>query len=164
MGAALGTGDKRARNIDLNIVPFIDLMSCMTAFLLVTAVWVNTANIHTHAAGKNRDGLDPDTPDPKLSVLVEKDTVWVGVSRLDDYTKIARDGTEWSKLETALREQKKSAYFEKTGEIEVAAASSSQNPVSYSNLITAMDIAEKPGFDDVRLTEPLSLSAYPHAM
>jgi len=164
MGAALGTGDKRGRNVELNIVPFIDLMSCLTAFLLVTAVWVNTANIHTHTAGKNRDGLEPDTPDPKLSVLVEHDTVWVGVSRLNDYTQIKRDGTEWTQLEAALRVQKSSTYFEKTGEIEVAAASSTQSPVAYSNLITAMDIAEKAGFDDVRLTEPLSLSAYPHAM
>ena len=46
MGAALGTGDKKSVNVDLNIVPFIDLMSCLTAFLLVTAVWVNIAQIN----------------------------------------------------------------------------------------------------------------------
>jgi biopolymer transport protein ExbD len=45
MGQALGTGDKKSVNLDLNIVPFIDLMSCLTAFLLVTAVWVNIAQL-----------------------------------------------------------------------------------------------------------------------
>jgi biopolymer transport protein ExbD len=47
MGAAVGTGDgKKSVNVELNIVPFIDLMSCLTAFRLVTAVWVNIAQIN----------------------------------------------------------------------------------------------------------------------
>ena len=51
MGAAVGTGDgKKSVNVDLNIVPFIDLMSCLTAFLLVTAVWVNIAQINSRRA------------------------------------------------------------------------------------------------------------------
>ena len=49
MGAAIGTGDKKSVNVELNIVPFIDLMSCLTAFLLVTAVWVNIAQINNHS-------------------------------------------------------------------------------------------------------------------
>ena len=162
MGATLGTADKRARNVDLNIVPFIDMMSCITAFLLVTAVWVNTAQIPTHTAGRNRDGLEPESNDPKLSVLVEQGDIWVGVSPLGDFTQIKRDGSEWSKLEASLRDQKKSAYFTNTGTIEVAALSTSQNPVPYGSLVTAMDIAEKAGFDDVKLTEPNGLSAQPH--
>jgi hypothetical protein len=33
MGAAIDTGggDKKSVNVDLNIVPYIDLMSCLTA-------------------------------------------------------------------------------------------------------------------------------------
>ena len=45
MGAAVGTDDKRSVNVELNVIPFIDLMSCLTAFLLVTAVWTNLAQI-----------------------------------------------------------------------------------------------------------------------
>jgi len=55
MGASLGTGDgKKSLNVELNIVPFIDLMSCLTAFLLVTAVWVNIAQINIQPKGKTR--------------------------------------------------------------------------------------------------------------
>ena len=43
------TGGGKSRNVELNIVPFIDLMSCLTAFLLVTAVWVNTARLERRA-------------------------------------------------------------------------------------------------------------------
>ena len=43
MGAAVGTDDKKSVNVDVNIVPFIDLLSCLTAFLLVTAAWTKIA-------------------------------------------------------------------------------------------------------------------------
>ena len=51
MAASIGTGDKKSVNVELNIVPFIDLMSCLTAFLLVTAVWVNIAQINIQPKG-----------------------------------------------------------------------------------------------------------------
>ena len=51
MGADLDTGKKGSRNVNLNIVPFIDLMSCLTAFLLVTAVWSNLSQIDIEAKG-----------------------------------------------------------------------------------------------------------------
>ena len=57
MGAAIGAGgdSKHDVNVELNIVPFIDLMSCLTAFLLVAAVWVNIAQINIQPKGKTRD-------------------------------------------------------------------------------------------------------------
>src|ERR1043165_2150847 len=92
MGQALGTQDKKSVNIDLNIVPFIDVMSCLTAFLLVTAVWISIARLETKPAGRaaGRAGLEGDWAGPKLSVLVEPDDIWVGVSRLNEFQKIPR--------------------------------------------------------------------------
>ena len=76
MGAVLGTGSKKSANIEINIIPFVDVMSCLTAFLLVSAVWVNTAHLKNEAAGK---GQTPtvDTPHPKLAVLIEWDQMLV---------------------------------------------------------------------------------------
>ena len=69
-------------NVELNIVPFIDLMSCLTAFLLVTAAWVNTAALDVRPQGKARDGKPCDTDEcVYLSVLVEPEAIWVGQSR-----------------------------------------------------------------------------------
>jgi biopolymer transport protein ExbD len=58
MGAAVGTDAKGSVNVELNIVPFIDLMSCLTAFLLVTAVWVNIAQINIQPKGKTTTVTD----------------------------------------------------------------------------------------------------------
>src|SRR5450432_2919474 len=113
MAASLGTGNKKSVNVELNIVPFIDLMSCLTAFLLVTAVWVNIAELHPKPAGRARTGIEDVQPDPKLSVLLEADDIWVGVSRIDEFQRIPNvaGGYDWVKFEATLRDQKASALF-----------------------------------------------------
>lgn len=166
MGAAIGTDDGggRSRNVELNIIPFIDLMSCLTAFLLVTAVWVNISQLDVKAAGKARDQVTPEGDEPKLSVLIEHDEIWIGVSRLEDYTRIPKtdSGYDWAKLEQALKDQKQSSWFVDTTEIQVAAESTKTEPVSYQQIVLAMDTAVKAGFRDVRLSDPDALYARPH--
>ncbi|HEY0193197.1 MAG TPA: biopolymer transporter ExbD [Kofleriaceae bacterium] len=166
MGASLGTGDKKSVNVELNIVPFIDLMSCLTAFLLVTAVWVNIAQLEIRPAGRAHEGvlcIDSECDKPKLSVLLDPDEIWVGVSRVNEFTKIPRTaaGYDWTKLEEVLRQQKQSPYFATETAIEVAAESSGAHPVEYQSLIATMDVALKSGFADVGLTDARGLSAYP---
>ena len=166
MAGSVGTGDKKSVNVDLNIVPFIDLMSCLTAFLLVTATWINIARIDIQPAGLARDGaecLTGDCDDPRLSVLIDADEIWIGVSRVNDFQKIPRTdaGYDWAQLEAALKQQKSSAFFEHKIAIEIAADSSPTHPVTYQALIAAMDIAVKTGFRDVGLTDPQGLSARP---
>lgn len=88
MGAAVGTGGGKGDvNVELNIVPFIDLMSCLTAFLLVTAVWVNIAQINIQPKGKNRDttNVQTDEENVTLSVLVQSERIWVGLSRVNEF-------------------------------------------------------------------------------
>jgi biopolymer transport protein ExbD len=166
MGAAVGTGDgKGSVNVELNIVPFIDLMSCLTAFLLVTAVWVNIAQINISPKGKNRDTqqVQQDDEHVTLSVLVQSDRIWVGLSRVNEFQEIPKKGEEhdWEKLETTLKEHKSSAFFADRSDIEVAAESTSQSPVDYQSVIHAMDLAVKTGFIDVGLTDPAGLAARP---
>src|ERR1041384_6396333 len=49
MGVSLpGGGGKRTLDFDLNLVPFIDLLSCCISFLLITAAWNQLARIETN--------------------------------------------------------------------------------------------------------------------
>jgi biopolymer transport protein ExbD len=50
-------GKKRATNSDINMIPFIDLLMCTIAFLLITAVWVTNSRL-------NADAQVPGPPDP----------------------------------------------------------------------------------------------------
>src|ERR1044071_9184084 len=129
MGAAVGTGDgKKSVNVELNIVPFIDLMSCLTAFLLVTAVWVNIAQINIQPKGKNRDTANVQQDEEKvtLSILVQSDKIWVGLSRVaDGFQTISKKGDDqdWEKFESTLKEHKASAFFNDRTDIEIAGES-----------------------------------------
>ena len=163
MGAALGSDDPKSRNVELNIIPFIDLLSCLTAFLLVTAVWVNVSQLDVEVAGAARDVVIPPGEDPELSVLVEASGIWVGVSRVNEHEHIPRTeaGHDWARLEASLRGHKGSALFVARSRVEVAAGSTASEPVAYETLIAAMDVAVKAGFGDVKFTDPRGLSAQP---
>jgi biopolymer transport protein ExbD len=166
MGAAVGAGGGKGDvNVELNIVPFIDLMSCLTAFLLVTAVWVNIAQINIQPKGKNRDtaNVQQDDEHVTLSILVQSERIWVGLSRVNEFQEIPKKGEDhdWDKFETTLKEHKASAFFADRSDIEIAGESTSQAPVEYKNVIHAMDLAVKVGFIDVGLTDPAGLAARP---
>ena len=165
MGAAVGT-DSKGVNVELNIVPFIDLMSCLTAFLLVAAVWVNIAQINIQPKGKTRDtsNVQEDNETVILSVLVQADKIWVGLSRVNEFQdipKLASGEHDWDKFETTIKQHKTSAFFSDRADIEVAAESTIQSPVKYQDVIRAMDVAVKVGFLDVGLSDPAGLAARP---
>ncbi len=158
----ISTGNGKDLNVELNIVPFIDLMSCLTAFLLVTAVWVNVAQLEIQPRGRGRDG-HPGGDAVQLSVLVEPEDIWIGVSRLNEFQRIPRtaSGHDWTRVESTLREHKASAFFSDRLDIEIAGGGSPGHPVAYQSIVLAMDVATKVGFSDVGLTDPRGLSAQP---
>ncbi|HUU00389.1 MAG TPA: biopolymer transporter ExbD [Myxococcota bacterium] len=50
-GGRSGSG-KKALNVDLNLVPFIDLLTCLICFLLMAAVWVQIGKISVTQSGQ----------------------------------------------------------------------------------------------------------------
>jgi biopolymer transport protein ExbD len=167
MSGSIGPSNKKSVNVELNIVPFIDLMSCLTAFLLVTAVWVNIAQINIQPKGKTRDQaqVQQDDEHVTLSVLVQSDRIWVGLSRVNEFQDIPKkaEDQDWEKFEATLKEHKTSAFFTnpERNDLEIAAESTPAAPVKYQDIIHAMDIAVKVGFTDVGLSDPQGLAARP---
>jgi len=164
--ATFDTGKRKSVNVELNIVPFIDLMSCLTAFLLVTAAWVNTASLNIRPQGKNRDGgKDCDQGDCMyLSVLVEPEAIWIGQSRTNELDRIpaTASGPDFDKLGERLRELRKLPYWADHDAIEVAVESTTARPMRYQAMVGAMDTALAAGFRDVGITDPNGLTTRPH--
>ena len=157
-----GEGDDGKRSVDvhLNIIPFIDLMTVLTAFLLVTAVWTNLAQISIKPKGIGRDSekmLDEEPP-ANISLLLTKEDIWVGVSGLQgDRRQIKNLGEsqyDWPGVEEVLVEYKEDARFLRRQDIELAA----EDEVSYESIIAGMDSAIASGFKDVGFVDPQSLS------
>lgn len=152
MGASLGSDTRGSLNVELNIVPFIDLMSCLTAFLLVTAVWVNISSLSNEGVGRGRDGFAPDEEKPRLAILIEHDQIVVSSYPSGEARTVAPG--DWVRLEGALREFKTSRDLPA---VEVAATSSDAHPIAYQQLVAAMDTAVRVGYPRVGVTDPQSL-------
>lgn len=47
-----GGGGKKQLNVELNLVPFIDLLTCLICFLLMAAVWIQIGKISVTQSGQ----------------------------------------------------------------------------------------------------------------
>lgn len=77
MGAQAGVPSpargRRALDASLNLVPFIDLLSCCIAFLLITAVWSSVARIDVATTGAASTAEDGPPPPPSWTLYVARD-------------------------------------------------------------------------------------------
>jgi biopolymer transport protein ExbD len=152
-----GGGGRKSVDAHIELVPFIDMMSCMVAFLLITAVWTDLAQLNVRPKGVGRDAEQqmPTEPPINISVLVATDSHWIGLTT-GDRRQIKKLGEEydWPGLEAALTEYKASGIFSNRKDIEIAG----EDKVTYQALVSTMDSAIAKGFDDVGYVDPQSLS------
>lgn len=75
-----GGSGGRERNIELNLVPVIDLMSVLITFLLITAVWTQVSMIQIGSSlyGKKSDTQPNPTPPPMADVVLKVDVKEIG--------------------------------------------------------------------------------------
>src|SRR5580692_2898144 len=90
-----GKGKKKALDAVINVVPFIDLLSCCLAFLLITAVWTQVSKLQVAQAANN--STQPEPPRETLQItlqITEKGyaiTIGIGGSTID----IPRHGSDY---------------------------------------------------------------------
>src|SRR5690242_6636991 len=88
----LGEGKERRKSVDgeLNLVPYIDLLTCMVAFLLITAVWSQLARLSVAQKGQ---GEQVETSVDRLRIAVAVHDDGFNVIVKDDQKPIRlRDG------------------------------------------------------------------------
>jgi biopolymer transport protein TolR len=157
-GGGGSKGGRKSVDVDINLVPFIDMMSVLVAFLLLTAVWTNLAQINIKPGGFTKDPSDQKPPEDliNLSVLVAQDGIWIGHTKgQPQHIDKVGEAYNWDALAERLQFYKKeSGLFTDRDDIEVAA----EDRVNYQSIITAMDTAVKKDFKGLRYVDPSSLS------
>lgn len=154
-----GKGGRKPVDIDMNLVPFIDMMSVLVAFLLLTAVWTNLAQINIKPGGLGHDTetLPPPQPPINLSILVAEDGDWIGITtgqprKID---KLPDGSYDYDALGEALKYYKnESGIFNERDDVEIAA----EDKVDYQAVISTMDTAVANQFKGIRYVDPSSLS------
>ncbi|MDB4932978.1 MAG: Biopolymer transport protein [Myxococcaceae bacterium] len=96
------SGGRRQVDSPINMIPMIDLLASMIAFLLMTAVWVEVGAVRaTQPVSRPADAPAVD-PAPHLTLMVSTDAVRVGETAADAATLAGRAGRV-RRLSEALR-------------------------------------------------------------
>src|SRR5688572_4857794 len=149
-GPAPTKAGKKPLDAAINLVPFIDLLSCCISFLLITAVWTQLARMNVTQKGQGAAGSEQEQTEQKvqLTLFVNKDGY--------DFTKSTGENTniplkgeeyDYAKLADVLKDTKQ-AYPDKE-DIQVK----SDDAVIYNKLIHTMDIIISAKFPTVSLSD-----------
>src|SRR3712207_6736420 len=128
-----GKSGKKSVNADLNLVPYIDLLTCMVAFLLITAVWTQLARLQAQQKGQGQAGEEtPPEMQTKIVVVVNQEGFNLVVGQ--DQTPIPKKGTDYDfeTLSQALKKAK-DAHPDKN-DVQVA----SEDQIKFDDLIRTM--------------------------
>lgn len=144
-------GSGRRTSLELNLVPFIDLMSVLITFLLITAVWTQVSMIQigssllSKKSGEQTAPLTPDM-DKVLRIDIRQDGYFVTVGT--DQQLIPRKGQDFDRDSLMeLLKKAKLMFPEK-----VDAFVSMDDTLAFDNLINGMDTILKSGFPKIQVS------------
>jgi biopolymer transport protein ExbD len=151
----LGHGERRRVDHDLPLVPFIDFLLCLVAFLLVTAIWSQQARLPADARVPGTDGAKPERA-PELHVSVESDGFllrWREGDTLVDSVRVARkplverDGTiRYPELGRAARDQwtRRGAHRAAGDPTQDRAVLHTPNSLAFAEVTAVLDALQAP--------------------
>ncbi|OFZ11621.1 MAG: tolR protein [Bdellovibrionales bacterium RBG_16_40_8] len=140
----------RGSNMDVNIIPFIDLMSVLVIFLLITAVWTQVSMIQIGSSiyGK-RTSDEKIEPPPRAEIPFRLDIKANGykivVGRQEIVIAKVNDEYDGKKLESELNKIKE-IYPDK-----MDCVVTMSDDLAYFNLIGGMDALLQSGFPQISI-------------
>ena len=155
MGVSVDTGGGgrgKSQNFDLNLVPFIDLLSVCITFLIATAVWTQITALQVDQAISDPNATPPETPPdkppvPPMTLHIRADGIWMGRS-LDkgvNYAKV-EDTYDWAKVRTDLETDRTSfpeAQYPEADQVVIV----TDDGVHYEHMIAALDLTRELKYD-----------------
>jgi biopolymer transport protein ExbD len=143
-----GKGAKKSVSADLNLVPYIDLLTCMVAFLLITAVWTQLARLSAQQKGQGQAGEEtPPEMQTKIIVVVNQEGFNLVVGQ--DQTPIPKRGADYDFEKLAAELKKAKDTHPDKNDVQVA----SEDQIVFDTLIRTMDTALSSRFADISLID-----------
>ncbi len=144
-------GSGRSTNTELNLVPFIDLMSVLITFLLITAVWsqVSMIQIGSSIYGKqtSQDATPP--PPPVADIPLRLDVKGSGFRLIvgKDHFEFVKQGGEYNVPALLDRLKKVKETYPTKGDAVITV----DDEIAYEFLILGMDTLLQGGFSSVSI-------------
>ncbi len=145
-----GKGGKKPLDAAINLVPFIDLLSCCISFLLITAVWTQLARMDVQQKGQGAAGSidENNQPQVQLTLYIDKDGYTFSKST-GESTAIPMKGDDYDYARLGEVLAKAKTDHPDKGDVTVK----SDDAVIYNRIIHTMDVAVGAGFKDIGLQD-----------
>ena len=149
-----GKGGKKPLDAAINLVPFIDLLSCCISFLLITAVWTQLARMDVTQKGQGAAGSTDEKPPEaqiQLTLYINQDGYTFATST-GESTPIPKKGEEYdyAKLADTLKGIRSNPQVP-ADKRDIAVKS--DDKIVYKNIIATMDVVISAGFPDIGLSD-----------
>lgn len=155
MGAVAAPGGrssgKKSLNVELNLVPFIDLLTCLICFLLMAAVWVQIGKISVTQSGQGAP--TEQTPEERerlnlvLAITPQGFLITGNGQTLEGGDILKKDNQyDFERLGTKLKEIH--GLFPDKSDIVVM----SEDSINYQDLINTMDVCLANEFPNISVS------------
>jgi biopolymer transport protein ExbD len=141
-------GKKKALDAELNLVPFIDLLSCCISFLLITAVWTQISGLQVASTGSPPENLPPketQTIDVKLELGQTGYALTMAGARIEIPKINGKDGPQYDQKTLTEKLKTLKASLPEQQVITVQP----EDTVAYEDLVNAVDTAVGSNLRDV---------------
>lgn len=130
-----GKGGRKSVDQNINMVPFIDLLVSLIAFLLMTAVWVQSGTLEAQqpAGAPTADSQPQQEPQEQLKIFIKAGEIAIGMSQADQQS-IANGPQQWDQLRAKLREKRSANRQQREVWLQP------EPVVNYNTIIRVMDI------------------------
>lgn len=144
-------GKKKSLDAVINLVPFIDLLSSLIAFLLMTAVWTQIATIQVGQQGNNQPNQQEKPEDkPKMTITVTEKGFMLQVGA--DQAAVEKAGNDYNFEELNKKLADAKANLPELEDVTVQA----EDGVVYDVLVRVIDMCLGNRMTNVMLTSPTS--------
>ena len=146
MAKKVGLGSKKELNADLNLTPFIDLLSTCVCFLLITAVWIEIGSVEIKQSHGTEGSASKEISYDLDLVYKNAETLRLNLKRNGKRVRkfdVAATSPELfqEKLDQVLKE---SALRFKNKTIKISTATiTPRSTVDYGNLVATLDTLRK---------------------
>ncbi len=144
-GVNLEGGGKKDLNVELNLIPMIDLLSCCVSFLLITAVWTQMSKLDTSQKldGGGAAGEKP----PRITITVHEGGYEVTLPDAEAACTLGKTGTQYD--EKALKGLLERTKNTTPGNLVIGLAAT--DDLAFESLVDVMDVCAELGLKNVSL-------------
>jgi biopolymer transport protein ExbD len=146
MGVSVEGGKGRGKNmmVDLNLVPFIDFMSCLISFLMIAAVWTQIASldVEQNVAPPDPNVEIPDPPPPPpLTIHIRSDGHFI-CRKVEEGTNIPKVGEtyDYKKLKELIQKDHETLPTEDMVVI------NTDDGLPYEEMMKVLDLTREVGY------------------